>query len=68
MVKESALVIEYGDEDIRNGRKLMKEDFTYDYSRVGYELESREGSINKSMRDPRKLDTSRRESPFHTDR
>ena len=41
MVKESAMVIEYGDEDIRNGRKLMKEDFTYDYSRVGYELESR---------------------------
>lgn len=33
MIKESAIVIEYGDEYIRNGRKLIKEDFSYDFSK-----------------------------------
>jgi hypothetical protein len=31
MIKESAIVIEYGDEYIRNGRKLIKEDFSFDF-------------------------------------
>jgi hypothetical protein len=31
MIKESAIVIEHGDEYIRNGRKLIKEDFSFDF-------------------------------------
>ncbi len=31
MIKESAVVIEYGEQYIRNGRKLIKEDFTYEF-------------------------------------
>lgn len=33
MIRESAIVIEDGDEYIRNGRKLIKEDFSYDFSK-----------------------------------
>ena len=31
MMKESMVVIEEGDEFIRNGRRLMKEDFSYSF-------------------------------------
>lgn len=33
MMRESMLVIEDGDEYIRNGRRLMKEDFTYGFDK-----------------------------------
>lgn len=37
MIKESQYVIEYGDEYIRNGRKLVKEDFTYNYGDFSFQ-------------------------------
>ena len=33
MIKESMIVVEDGDEFIRNGRRLMKEDFSYSFER-----------------------------------
>ena len=34
-IKESPTVIEDGDETIKNGRRLMKEDFTYNFAEYG---------------------------------
>ena len=39
MIKESQYVIEYGDEYIRNGRRLIKEDFTYNYGDFSFQTQ-----------------------------
>jgi hypothetical protein len=60
MVKESSLVIEYGEESIRNGRKLQKEDFSYFYERPGGD---RLSDMSVSMSQQRGLPTEREDSP-----
>ena len=43
MIKESAVVIEYGDEYIRNGRKLIKEDFSFDFKKYAGNSDTSKG-------------------------
>lgn len=53
-------MIEYGDEDIRNGRKLQKEDFSYFYEKPGQDRISNASFTNSNIKG---LGTDRDDSP-----
>ena len=49
MIKESMTVIEEGDEFIRNGRRLIKEDFTYSFERPQMDASNLESSPRRRI-------------------
>ncbi len=42
MMTEDALIIEFGEEYIRNGRKLMKEDFEINFNKNMYKVDNKD--------------------------